>query len=411
MFTLRLTPSWIKNAVAKQPSDSLDPNPFLQILKSSKIASPQPGGFLQKILLSDGTQSCWALLQPTVEARFPEKKMDHWVVKILRFSILELPNGRILTVSNMEPIVSLPTPLTYSDAQSLSIDEPPEPLSSLKKDLGQFYEESKFNDVVFSLPDKQVTAHKVILCARSPYFRALLCNGMKETEEGILTEIDISYNSEIFDVILKWIYSDQFSISSAQKLYPTSNENLETSKIWELWTASTFFCLDPLVKIIENHFVKLFTPDNICPFWNYISTLQAENLSQSCRKYFYNHLSEIMKTNSYLSLSRELVKESFYPNDPNQRDANGLSISFSPCVLFYYVMYIVYSKIYNNEIISILDFYLKNFRSQSMAHRNEAIKIWTDSNQPNKLKRKLDDLWSEQLPKKKFKLLDQTVEN
>jgi len=36
-----------------------------------------------------------------------------------------------------------------------------------------------FHDVVFVVGDKRFAAHKVVLCARSPYFKALFTSGLK----------------------------------------------------------------------------------------------------------------------------------------------------------------------------------------------------------------------------------------
>jgi hypothetical protein len=49
-------------------------------------------------------------------------------------------------------------------------------------------------------------AHKVILCARSEYFRRLFLSGMREATEVVSQMEDVSY--EVFSSLLEFIYTD-----------------------------------------------------------------------------------------------------------------------------------------------------------------------------------------------------------
>lgn len=61
-----------------------------------------------------------------------------------------------------------------------------------------------YSDVVFIVEQQRLPAHRVILAARSEYFRTLLYGGFSESTKKI---IELEIPVEAFKVLLRYIYS------------------------------------------------------------------------------------------------------------------------------------------------------------------------------------------------------------
>ncbi|EYC07262.1 hypothetical protein Y032_0071g557 [Ancylostoma ceylanicum] len=63
----------------------------------------------------------------------------------------------------------------------------------LSDNIGSLFLNTDFSDVVFVVDGEKFPAHKVLLAARSEYFRAMLYGGLKESDEGeiVLEETNV----------------------------------------------------------------------------------------------------------------------------------------------------------------------------------------------------------------------------
>eukprot|EP01130_Rhizamoeba_saxonica_P002157 TRINITY_DN1196_c0_g2_i2.p1 TRINITY_DN1196_c0_g2~~TRINITY_DN1196_c0_g2_i2.p1 ORF type:complete len:268 (+),score=53.60 TRINITY_DN1196_c0_g2_i2:31-834(+) len=96
--------------------------------------------------------------------------------------------------------------------------------------------EVDYTDVTFFVRNCAIPAHKVIVSARSKYFRALFLNGMKESGTS---EISIdSCDTRTFRIILNWMYTDQLCIPV--KWRKENHQSIENSSVWKLWQITTF---------------------------------------------------------------------------------------------------------------------------------------------------------------------------
>ena len=87
-----------------------------------------------------------------------------------------------------------------------------EHLHDLSKDLGLLLGCAEISDVTFIVDDRRFDAHRVVLAARSRYFRALLYGGMKEAKPN--AEIQLPYTSaEAFAYLLEYLYSGKLQLS------------------------------------------------------------------------------------------------------------------------------------------------------------------------------------------------------
>lgn len=70
--------------------------------------------------------------------------------------------------------------------------------------MAQLFMCQDYSDVEFIVENQRLPAHRVILAARSEYFRALLYGGLSETNQR---EITLKIPLKAFKALLKYIYS------------------------------------------------------------------------------------------------------------------------------------------------------------------------------------------------------------
>lgn len=75
----------------------------------------------------------------------------------------------------------------------------------LSEDLGELLTSGAFSDVTFRVAGTELKAHKVILVARSLFFRALLTGGLSETRQSVIDFEDARV--EEFEALLRFLYS------------------------------------------------------------------------------------------------------------------------------------------------------------------------------------------------------------
>lgn len=77
-------------------------------------------------------------------------------------------------------------------------------LDQFSDQMAQLCLSTDYSDVTFIVQNRKLPAHRVILAARSEYFRALLYGGLSESHQ---TEIELDVPYEAFTALIKFIYS------------------------------------------------------------------------------------------------------------------------------------------------------------------------------------------------------------
>lgn len=82
----------------------------------------------------------------------------------------------------------------------------------VSEDIGALYLSEEYSDVTLVVAGHKFYSHKLILAARSEYFRALLFGGMKESMQN---EIEVNASSlPAFKNLLKYIYTGRMSLAN-----------------------------------------------------------------------------------------------------------------------------------------------------------------------------------------------------
>lgn len=90
-----------------------------------------------------------------------------------------------------------------------------EHINHLSEDIGALYLSDDYSDVTLIVGGQRFNAHKIILAARSQYFRALLFGGLKESMQH---EIELKdANLAAFKGLLEYIYVGRISLTDRRE--------------------------------------------------------------------------------------------------------------------------------------------------------------------------------------------------
>jgi hypothetical protein len=91
--------------------------------------------------------------------------------------------------------------------------------------------------------DEELPAHRIILTARSPVFRALLNSDMREVQEGVVTIEDI--RPQVFSAMLHFVYKDALP----EVRGPFCHSAVHPLAVCRSFSMLYFFCDDALLEV------------------------------------------------------------------------------------------------------------------------------------------------------------------
>lgn len=107
------------------------------------------------------------------------------------------------------------SPVSTSTAGTSTHSYEIEHVQFLSEMIGNLYLNDEFSDTVLVVQNEKISVHKVILAARSEYFRALLYGGLCESSQN---EIELHDTNLIaFKCLLKYIYSGKLSFRNLKE--------------------------------------------------------------------------------------------------------------------------------------------------------------------------------------------------
>ncbi|CAF0721025.1 unnamed protein product [Rotaria sp. Silwood1] len=84
--------------------------------------------------------------------------------------------------------------------------------SALSGDFGNLFNQSEYSDIELIVESEHFYAHRIILAARSEYFRALLFGGLRESQCNNHTIEIKECKSAAFKVLLQYIYTGRINL-------------------------------------------------------------------------------------------------------------------------------------------------------------------------------------------------------
>ena len=163
--------------------------------------------------------------------------------------------------------------------------------NNLGSDLGALLEDTELSDITLVVGKKEFPAHRNILSARSPVFKAMFQHDMREKTESRLDIPDL--NADTVQGMLQWIYTG--------RLPSTEQESKD------LLCASDKYSLGPLKAACERSLCQSLSVSNAVDLFELADLHRAACLKSNCMIVITAHSEEVKATERWQQLKRERV--------------------------------------------------------------------------------------------------------
>jgi hypothetical protein len=132
------------------------------------------------------------------------------------------------------------------------------------------------SDIIFVCNDgKQVKGHSLILCAASRFFRSsLLSEGEEDEKKKKVLEYK-GVSSEQMEIILRYLYTNEFNISSKNDVLP-------------IWLVAEKAHLNELLEICEKMIIENLNETNVDDILKVAESINSESVILSCMDFKKN---------------------------------------------------------------------------------------------------------------------------
>jgi len=166
----------------------------------------------------------------------------------------------------------------------------------LSDQLSKLYLNEEYSDVVLVIDDTKFYANKVILAARSDYFRALLYGGMRESTQPEIELKDTPIPA--FKHLLKYIYTGHISLASHKE-----------ELILEILSLAHQYGFVELESAISEYLKATLNIKTVCLIYDTSSLFQLQSLAQAALLFMDRNAAEVLTHESFLTLSDSAVQE------------------------------------------------------------------------------------------------------
>ena len=142
----------------------------------------------------------------------------------------------------------------------------------------------------------RLKAHKIVLCAASPFFYNALNSDMKERKEGVIRLEDT--RKAVIDEVLEYLYTGQFI---------HTNEN--SANVFDLIVAADYFVMPSLKALCGKIVFKTLAPSNCFSIYYFSLKYRCEELQKSAKDFILANFVAVAETEDFLNLSSKQVEE------------------------------------------------------------------------------------------------------
>lgn len=197
---------------------------------------------------------------------------------------------------------------TTSDGQSGKVVEQSPSLiddsEGLVGAIDELFSNRDFSDVTFLIEGERIYAHRLILAARSEYFRAMLYGGLKESVEA---EHELKgTNLLAFCTVLKFIYSAKVDLRT-----------FKVDELLEILHLAHEYRLTKLQHAVTNYLETKLNIDNVFNILETSTLLLLDDLSECCLRFADRNATKVLVSQKFLTLPqtmlvRMLKRDSFF---------------------------------------------------------------------------------------------------
>lgn len=186
------------------------------------------------------------------------------------------------------------------------------PDSDMGSHFGMLLENMEGSDVVFSVAGEKFHAHKLVLTARSPVFRAELFDELDSDKQEIVVE---DMEPRVFKAMLHFIYRDSLVEEELEDTSSSSILSVTDTLTAKLLAAADRYDLTRLRQVCESHLCKDISVNSVSRTLALADCYRATELKAVCLRFAAENLAAVMQSDGfeYLkencpSLQSELLK-------------------------------------------------------------------------------------------------------
>ncbi|CAF3726959.1 unnamed protein product [Adineta steineri] len=164
----------------------------------------------------------------------------------------------------------------------------------LSGDFGKLYNQSDYSDIELVIESEHFYAHRIILAARSEYFRALLYGGLRESQHDNNTIEIKECKAGAFKILLLYIYTGQISLKQEKE-----------DVLIDLLSLVHQYGFEQLENSLSIYLKSILSLNNVCLIYDTACLFELNALKIHCAQFIDNYATEIIKTSEFLALSSE----------------------------------------------------------------------------------------------------------
>lgn len=180
----------------------------------------------------------------------------------------------------------------------------PSPPSTLATDLASIQNDPSFSDIAIKTKGRTFKAHRIILAARSPVFRAMFSHNMQESRNNEVVIKDVE--PDVMEELLRYIYTNKVNgINRIAK---------------PLLAAADKYALDSLKTVCESALISEMTVDDVADTLVLSDLHGCNHLKEAALATIRRFPEKIVKTTGWLEMiqnSPSLVSEIITSQQPS----------------------------------------------------------------------------------------------
>lgn len=163
--------------------------------------------------------------------------------------------------------------------------------ATLTRGLDEAWQTRLFTDLVIRTQDQVIHAHKVILAAASPYFRAMLSVGLVEGQTQTLVLEDVSW--DVLNTVIKFVY--------------TGRASLTEHNVQEVLTLADYFQIHSLKKLCCYHLKTHLVSRTCLSVYEVAALHRCNDLAAEALALAASQCSEVLAQPGFLNLQPETL--------------------------------------------------------------------------------------------------------
>jgi hypothetical protein len=180
------------------------------------------------------------------------------------------------------------------------MDQPPPSLASSFRDFDGLSSDLSSSllfddvtaDVVLCVKDARLPAHRALLAARSPVFRAMFYGSMKESSQD---EVHVqSFDLGTMRLLLGFMYAGNV-------------DNVRLEDMVPLMACADHYGVGALRQSISSHLMDSISPETACTVLALARAYQQEQLVERYLSFILMHAQQVMKTEGFLDLDANML--------------------------------------------------------------------------------------------------------